>query len=190
VEGNLYSHSDRELVQKVLRGDTQAFSVVIRDTERLVAQIVRKMVSDAEDQKDLAQDIYLKAFQSLGTFKHQSKLSTWIGRIAFNTCCNYLEKKKILVVDITDIGERGASLSDGVDAVFARRELSQTLNAEIEKLPLLYKMLIILYHMEELQNSEISEVTGMPEGTIKSYLYRARNMLRKNIAKNYKNETL
>ena len=77
------------LVNKVLRGDTYAFKSIINNTKGLTTQIIFKMIPNAEDRKDIAQDIYLKTFQNLGTFKFQSKLSTWIGQIAYNTCINF-----------------------------------------------------------------------------------------------------
>lgn len=88
------SYSDKWIVDKVLSGNTQAFATIVRNTERLVIQIIRKMSPTEDEQKDLVQDVYLKAFQSLNTFKYQSKLSTWIGTIAYNTCLNHLQKRE------------------------------------------------------------------------------------------------
>ncbi|MEO8770037.1 MAG: RNA polymerase sigma factor [Ferruginibacter sp.] len=182
--------SDQLLIEKILRGDTRSFSMIIADTERLVAQIVRKMISDEEEQKDLAQDIYLKVFQKLSTFKFQSKLSTWIAQVAYNTCCNYLEKRKIPLCDFDLLHENAFVYSDDTERETFMIETNNMLQAEIEKLPPLYKMLISLYHIEELSNKEISEITNLPEGTIKSYLYRARKLLKESISKTYKNDIL
>ena len=182
--------SDRLLVEKVLSGNTKTFSIIIANTERLVAQIVRKMILNDEEQKDLAQDIYLKAFQNLSTFRFQSKLSTWIGRIAYHTCCNHLEKKRIPLSAIDAIDEYKQPGTDNIEKDIFSKELSAIVKNEINKLPPLYKTLITLYHVEGLHNDEISQITDLPEGTIKSYLYRARNMLKKSIERNYKNEAL
>ena len=96
--------ADKYLVDRVLSGDTPAFAAIIKNTEALVAQIVCKMISSPDDRKDLAQDIYLKAFKNLAGFKFQSKLSTWIAQIAYNTCFDHLRKKKLVFPD--DIAER------------------------------------------------------------------------------------
>ncbi|SHE38765.1 RNA polymerase sigma factor [Pedobacter caeni] len=183
-ESNLFS--DKLLVEKILSGNTQDFAMVVKNTERLVAQIVRKMVANQEDQKDLVQDIYLKAYQSLPSFKFQSKLSTWIATIAYNRNINYLEKKKIPLCDIDSVQESNFALQENVEKGIFKKETAQILNNEINKLPPLYKTLISLYHIEELPNREIAEITGLPEGTIKSYLYRARKILKENIENNYK----
>lgn len=176
--------TDYALVEKVLGGDTSTFSVIISNTERLVAHIIFKMVDNAEDRRDIAQDVYVKAFQKLSTFRFQSKLSTWIGHIAYNACCNYLSKKRLVLV--TELADGPA---DAPDLVF-KGELSNILNIQIEQLPPLYKTLITLFHTEELSYAEIGQITELPEGTVKSYLYRARKALKENILKNYNREDL
>jgi len=91
--------ADQPLVERVLRGDTNTFNTIIKNTQGLVTQIIFKMIPGAEDRKDLAQDVYLKTFKKLESFKFQSKLSTWIGQIAYNTCINHLEKKKLTLIE-------------------------------------------------------------------------------------------
>ena len=169
---------DQVLIEKILRGDTRSFSIIIANTERLVAQIVRKMITNEEEQKDVVQDIYLKVFQKLSMFRFQSKLSIWIGQVAFNTTCNYLEKRKIPLYDIATLQEDTFSNSANIESELFKIETNKILYKEIDKLPPLYKMLISLYHIEELPNKEIAEITSLPEGTIKSYLYRARKLLK------------
>ena len=191
--------TDQQLVNIVLSGDTNAFGTIIKKTERLVTQIVFKMINTPEDRKDIAQDIYLKAFKNLSGFKFQAKLSTWIARIAYNSCLNYLEKRKLRcfpAIDETDEDlEPTANKAMGwpdneIDVFIFQQELSNILKAEIESLPPLYKTLITLYHNEELSYTEIIEITGLPEGTLKNYLSRARKTLRVNLLHKYKREAL
>lgn len=195
--------SDQYLVEKVISGDTYAFGIIIRNTEGLVAQIVFKMINNAEDRKDIAQDIYLKAYHNLYRFKFQSKLSTWIGKIAYNTCLNYLEKKKPeLFQNLYERTETDEVLMDRklnnaipgtenqTEKTLFRKELSRILNAEIEQLPPAFKTLITLYHNEELSYEEITQITSLPEGTVKNYLYRARKVLKKSLLLKYKKEEL
>lgn len=196
------SLTEQPLVDKVLRGDTNAFSTIIKNTEGLVAQIIFKMIANADDRKDIGQDIYLKTFQKLGSFKFQSKLSTWIGQIAYNTCINYLEKKKLVLLDHdnndnSSTDEALEKLNNKIEPgynetekLMHRKELTKILQIEIDKLPSVYKTLITLYHNENLSYSEIAEITGMPEGTIKNYLFRARKNLRNNLLLTYKKEVL
>ncbi len=192
---------DQHLVDKILGGDTEAFRVVIKNTEGLVTQIIFKMVNSIEDRRDLAQDIYLKAFNNLSTFKFQSKLSTWIGRIAYNTCLNHLEKKKLVVIEHADgqtqeellevLSNQGRSnIESTTESQIFRKQLSVILQTEMEKLAPLYKTLITLYHQEELSYEEISQITNLPMGTVKNYLYRARKALKNRVLLKYKKEEL
>lgn len=192
--------SDRYLLEKVLDGDHSAFSIIIRNTERLVAQIVFKMISNTEDRKDISQDIYLKTFKNLKQFKFQSKLSTWIGQIAYNTCLNYLEKKKMVLLDynfsdetqeevLEKLAQQINSDNETEKQIF-QKELSEILTTEIEKLPPIYKVILNLYHQEELSYSEISQITQLPEGTVKNYLFRARKTLKISLLLTRKREEL
>ena len=161
------------------------------------------MISNNEDKKDIAQDIYLKAFKNLSSFKYQSKLSTWIGTIAYNTCLNHIGKKKLVFIDTTfklenDCEEeleiinskaQTISTNDTYNLIF-QKELSEILTSEIEILSPVYKTLITLYHNEELSYSEISQITSLPEGTVKNYLFRARKMLKDSILRKYTKEAL
>ncbi|MFN6359008.1 MAG: RNA polymerase sigma factor [Bacteroidota bacterium] len=189
--GNEDNHfSDKAIVAKILSGNTQDFAMVVINTEKLVAQIVRKMTTNEDDQKDLVQDIYLKAYQNLSSFQFKSKLSTWIANIAYNTTVNYLQKKKIPIIEIEATIERKFIVSENPESETIKSETIEILTKEIGKLPPLYKTLITLYHLEELSNKEIVEITNLPEGTIKSYLSRARKILKDNINQHYKNKPL
>lgn len=178
--------SDKFIVASVLNGKIQDFSVVVKSTEKLVAHIVRKMVFDVDDQKDLVQDIYLKAYQNLASFQFKSKLSTWVANIAYNTTVNHLQKKKIPIYDLETEIEKTSVEFDNPEVEAIQTEAVDILTAEISNLPPLYRTLITLYHLEELPNKEIAQITNLPEGTIKSYLFRARQILKEKVNHHYK----
>ena len=139
-------------------------AIVVKNTEKLVTQIECKMTNNVDDQKDLVQDIYLKAYQNLHTFQFKSKLSTWIWNIAYKTTINYLQKKKIPIIGIEKTIENRYTVLENPQSVTIRLEAIKILNNGISKLPPLYKTLITLYHLEELPNKEISEITNLPQG--------------------------
>jgi RNA polymerase sigma-70 factor, ECF subfamily len=195
-----HNESDRHLVKSVLSGDNHAFSTIIKNTEGLVAQIIYKLVDNHEDRRDLAQDVYLKVYSNLNGFKFNSKLSTWIAQIAYNTCLTHLEKKKLVLTD-------GLSGSDdparenphnlhpvsndlSIETVISQRQRDLIVQAEIERLPPLFKTLVTLFHNEQLSYDEISIITGLPAGTLKSYLFRARRQLKTNLLQRYKKDEL
>lgn len=194
---------DKHLVDKVLGGDTRAFAAIVQNTERLVAQIVFKMISNPEDRKDMAQDIYLKVYNKLPGFKFEAKLSTWIAQISYNTCLDHLRKKKLVLPgDLYGDKEQGTAMeNDRLDRMneasgaaaneaILQKDLSHILKTEIEKLSPVYKTLISLYHNEELSYEEIGQITGLPDGTVKSYLFRARKTLKNNLLRQHKKEDL
>lgn len=192
--------ADKHLVDRVLRGDTRAFGMIIKNTENLVAGIVFRLIPIAEDRKDMAQDIYLKVFHSLGGFKFQSKLSTWIAQIAYNSCLSWIEKKKYLLPgnlheedsysgSTESVHNHSAVSSDSERRLF-QKELSGILTREIDNLPPIYQTLITLFHRESVSYEELSQITGLPDGTVKSYLFRARKMLKENLLSKYKKEAL
>ncbi len=190
---------DKLLVQKVLAGDTRAFGSIVKNTEKLVAQIVFKMIPAEEDRKDLAQDVFLKAYKRLSGFRFKAKLSTWIAQIAYNTCLDYLEKKKLTLINADENDNSEEEVFDFLNAKtgrmatqtdIARKNLSAILNEEMDKLSPVFKTIITLYHNEELSYEEIGQITNLPEGTVKSYLFRARKKLKENLLLTYKTEDL
>lgn len=183
--------SDKQLVERVLRGDHHAFGLIVKDTQKLVGQIVGRMISHAEDRKDIIQDVYLKTFKHLSGFRHAAKLSTWIGNIAYNTCINFLKRRRLRVVGDEGFPEAAAYDYDGgTEALIEGRELAGIIAARIEELPPLYKILLVLFHQEGLSYSDIGQITSLPEGTIKSYLFRARKQLKESVLMQYKKDEL
>jgi RNA polymerase sigma-70 factor (ECF subfamily) len=195
--------TDQLLVKRVLNGDKQAFGIIVNNTENLVARIVFELIKNDGDRKDLAQDIYLKVFQKLSGFKFQSKLSTWIGQISYNTCIDHLRKRKLLLsanrmetiagpendaLDAMNLAK--GRVASPADTLAIENDISEIVKLGIEKLSPIYKTVITLYHHEELNYDEIGQITGLPSGTVKSYLFRARRELKNNLLLHYTKEEL
>ena len=195
------SVTDQQLVAQVLGGNTAAFAHIVQRTEGLVTQMVFKMIRHPADRPDLAQEVYLKVFKNLAGFKFQAKLSTWVGQITYNTCLHYLEKKHLVLVDPTEsapdsAGEEGrralpppVAEEDPETALFDQ-DLAGILGAAIEQLPPLYRTLIALYHQQELSYEEIAQITSLPDGTVKNYLFRARKQLKQHFLAHYQRDDL
>jgi len=159
--------------------------------------MVFRMVSRAEDRKDLVQDIYLKAFKGLAGFRYQARLTTWIGQITYNTCISYLRGKQLLLPGYGSAGDDGEIIpaSDPIateesDAAIFQKQRVALIRHAMEKLSPVHRTLITLYHQEEMSYQEISAITELPEGTVKSYLFRARKSLKENLLLDYKKEEL
>ena len=184
----------KNIIKKILSGNTDGFRFIIEDHQRLVMHIVVRMVKNPADREDLCQDIFVKVFQNLKRFKFQSKLSTWIGTIAYNHCINYLEKMKVPLYEdllpeggtIHDVGEQQSTPLKHAEA----KDIATRLQTELQQLPIHYRTILTLYHVDEMSYKEIGEITGLPEGTVKNYLFRARQIMKKQLSDRYQQEDL
>ncbi len=184
--------NDKSLIERILAGDTDAFEGIIYDYGRLVKHIVYRMIPNISDREDICQDILIKVYQNLSSFRSDSKLSTWIGRIATNRCLDHLGKKSLPLADeaFDKATESAVDIQKTPDDKTEMAEISDLLKNEIDKLPTVYKTIITLYHLDENNYAEIGKILKMPAGTVKSYLFRARKMLRQQLSMTYNQEEL
>ncbi|MEW6412890.1 MAG: sigma-70 family RNA polymerase sigma factor [Candidatus Zixiibacteriota bacterium] len=184
----------RQLVASILAGDTDLFQAIIEQHQKLVAHIVFRMVENRSDREDVCQDVFVKVYRKLASFSFNSKLSTWIATIAYNTCVNYLEKKKVPLYDdvMADESpmERVASEDSSPYEKAEAAVLGDIIRSEIAGLPAQYRMILALYHLEDLSYKEISDITRLPDGTVKSHLFRARKLLKDRLMVKYSQEDL
>lgn len=176
---------DRELITKVLSGDMQAFTLLIRQHERLVAHMIGRVVKRDEEREELCQDVFLKVYDKLSEFSFQSRLSTWIATIAYRHAINHLRKQKMLFSDIPDEAAFTKQFieSESPETVLEDQDMDGFVLRLADELPAQYKLILTLYHVEGMSYPEICSVTNMPEGTVKNYLFRARNLLKEKVKK-------
>ena len=182
------------LIKQIQAGDTNTFRLIVDQYQRLVIHIVCRMVSDTAYREDLCQDIFLKVYQNLYRFRFESKVSTWIAQIAYNTCINHLKKKKIsLFDDRTGENELLENLSGDnklPDAFVEQADRKSRIESEINKMKIRYRTILTLYHLEEMSYTEISQIMKLPISTVKSDLFRARKRLRKQLISKYQKEEI
>lgn len=176
---------DAELVKQILNGNNNAFRFLVAKHQRLVLHVVGRIVQNQEDVEDICQEVFIKVFRKLKRFRGESKLSTWIARIAYNTSISHVRKanrnecsydaQPVLVA-----AENDRALNQ---KIIERDEAKKYLLEMIEELPENYRIVLTLFHLEEFSYKEIEEITEMPEGTIKSYLSRARKILKEKLEK-------
>jgi len=173
--------NDTELVQQILNGNNNAFRYLVANYQRLVLHVVGRVIQRQDEVEDICQEVFIKVFKKIKKFRGEARLSTWIATIAYNTSITHVRKQArrgeqsydeqpLLVVSEKD----GAPNQKIIEKDEAKKYLMQM----IEKLPVNYRTVLTLYHLEEFSYKEIEEITGMPEGTIKSYLSRARKLLK------------
>lgn len=176
---------EKALVRNILEGDMQAFRLLIHRHQKLVAHMIGRLVKGAGEREELCQDVFLKVHEKLGEFSFQSKLSTWIATIAYRHAINYLRKRRMLFSDLPDEESFSSRFieEENPETITEERDLDVFVLKLIDELPLQYKTVLTLYHVEEMSYPEICHVTGMPEGTVKNYLFRARNLLKEKVKK-------
>lgn len=186
--------TEQAIVAQIVSGSKQAFETFVDEYRNLVLHVIRRLVPNETDRQDVAQEVFVKAYRNIGGFKFQSKLSTWVARIAHNTAINYLEKKKAELYD--DISAEHETIEDYAESA-ATPEQAATVNdmaarvrIEIDRLPVIYGTILALYHLEEMSYKDMADILQLPEGTVKSYLFRGRKMLRERLAAAYTTEEL
>ncbi|MCF7886688.1 MAG: sigma-70 family RNA polymerase sigma factor [Candidatus Marinimicrobia bacterium] len=181
--------NDKILIDKIINGDKNSFSELVDNYKRLVAHIVYSYVNNRKDGEDLCQEIFLKVYVNLSSFNFKSKLSTWIGRISYNTCINYCKKKRITVNDNIDLKEieYGGYKSDTDSNT---RKISEIMKETLQKLPQKYRTVTLLFYMDGLSYKEISKILGLSLSNVKVILFRSRKKLKKKILEKYKEEDL
>ncbi len=173
------------LISRVQAGDRQAFHTFIKKYQRLVAAIVFRMVYNDADREELSQEIFLKIFAHINEFQGAAKISSWIGRIASNTCINHLRKKRLPLFD--DVSGPGRTMENVAGSSPTPEYLNEQTNnhlnlqLEIDLLPAHYRLVLTLFHFSEMNYDEIGKALKMPAGTVKSHLFRARQKLKERL---------
>jgi RNA polymerase sigma factor (sigma-70 family) len=171
---------DQVLVSRVLGGDMKAFQLLMRENQRLVTNMVSRLVKQTGEVEELCQDIFLKVYDKLGEFRFQSKLSTWIGTIAYREAINHLRKNKIKWADLPNDDSLLKKLATEInpEEILVEADEEAFVIRMVQRLPPQYQLVLTLYHLENKSYDEIGVITGMPEGTVKNYLFRARKQLK------------
>lgn len=158
-----------------------AFTFLVNRYQKLVVHITGRLIQRNDELEDICQEVFLKVYQNLGKYRNECKLSTWIATIAYNTSINYLRKYKKGDEVNPDDSAALRNLADYKSNDFERTDLHRYIRDQIELLPVQYRTVLTLFHLDEFSYQEIEQITGMPEGTIKSYLYRAKAILKEKL---------
>lgn len=176
---------DRALVAAVLAQMPGAFEQLVHDYQGLCWHIIQRMVRHPEDTRELCQEAFLRVHQRLHQYRHESALKSWIGQVAYSIAKRHLERQRIPLAEPPQGGPDDAPsplelVGDDFDLEVscADAQMRDMLHAAIETLPPLPRMLLTLYHLDELPIAEIAAITELAEGTIKSHLFRTRKQLR------------
>ncbi len=165
---------DGELVKRCLGGDQDAFALLVERYQRPIFNAACRILGDAEEAKDVAQGVFLKAWESLGRYDPAFRFYSWIYRIAINEAINALKKRRPL--EPIEAAPPGGGPDPEEDR--ARGELGEQVQRALMSLTPDYRVVIVLRHIVGCSYAEMAQITGMPEKTVKSRLFTARRLLR------------
>ena len=178
------SVTDRDLVASAVAGAEGSFEELVRRYQRPIAAYVYRMVGDYESALDLTQEIFIKVYNSLRRYRSEFKFSTWIYKIAHNSAVDHLRRSTTREQSLISGPEDDQfelpleSNRPNPEQESERKERRIEIESVVRGLPASYRELVILRHSQDLTYEEIVEVTGLPLGTVKNRLFRAREMMR------------
>jgi len=175
-----------EIIKKAQGGDQEAFQEIVQRYKVQVAGIAYRMVGDYEDAKDISQMVFVKIYQNLHRFDTTKKLSTWLYRITINASIDFIRKFRKHKLEVLDniIGELKEKKND-VEGVYQRGLIRLAVDEALESLNPKQRSVFVLRDLEGLDIKEVSQVTGMPQATVRWYLHRARAKLRDELVKHH-----
>lgn len=185
---------ERLLLRRLRERDERAFREMVEQHQNQVYNLLYRMVGNKEEAEDLAQEVFVTVFKSIDQFRGDSKLSTWLYRIAANHCKNrikYLARRhdrdKSELSTVTEaeasaqVGALGGEHREGPEQALVGAERERVVQAAIAALEEEHRLVVVLRDIEELSYEEICQITGLPEGTVKSRLHRARLALKEKL---------
>jgi RNA polymerase sigma-70 factor, ECF subfamily len=183
-------NTDFEIIEKILKGDKHSFVVLVERYKDKSMTLAMRILHNREDAEEALQDAFIRVFKSLDNFERKSSFSTWFYRILINVCNSALQKRKnfynIHVVDENYDSYLNTPLDTAVtDMAYESLEMKKIIQKEIDKLDPIYSTVLTLFYVQELSHDEIMKVTGLPLGTVKTRLNRARLLLKESVVKYY-----
>jgi len=181
--------NEKEIIPRIIKGDIRAFSLLVDEYQKLIFHVAKRMIQNDADVEDVCQDVFIKIYKNIGSFAFKSKLSTWIAQITYSTSIDYLKKNRKHYIEFVSDEIIDYKTDDHSPAdLLEQKDLSRYLTEIISELPTPYRLVITLFHLEEFSIQEIVDVTGMPDGTIKNYLFRARKLMKEKVKLYLKND--
>ena len=172
---SLKAHTDAELVRECLSGNQRAFETLVRKYEKPIYNVALRILKDPDDAMDISQTVFVKAYEKLESFDEKREFFSWIYRIAINESIN--ASKKTRRQDEYESGVT-AALPPSQEEQRNAEILSEEIERAIEVLTLDYRMVIVLRHFHDFSYQEIAEILDIPEKTVKSRLFTARQQLK------------
>ena len=178
--------TDAALVQRTLGGETSAYNSLVQKYQRQVYNLAYRMLNSAEDAGDMVQETFIRAFGALASFRQDASFLTWLYKIASNLCIDHLRSRKSkgalsLDVELEEGREPAADRSCSPEDAAVRGAVSEIVQKAVMNLPERYRIVVVMRHLQGMSVEEIANQLELPSGTVKTHLFRAREMLRERL---------
>ena len=184
--------TDEDLVRQTLSGNEDGFTGLVDRYKDKIYNLAYRMLGNREEAEDVTQETFMHTFRALESFRLGERFSPWIYKIASNLCLDRLRKQRQPVSSLDepigpdqDIPQQVADWSHAPDQIYEVKEMRADTQDAISTLPPKYKVVVVLRHLQDLSYDEIADVLNIPQGTVKTRLFRAREILRRKLARIY-----
>jgi RNA polymerase sigma-70 factor, ECF subfamily len=174
--------AEADLIEAAKAGDQEAFRHLVERYQGAVYNLAYRMLGSAEEAEDAAQEIFVRLYRQLGRYDPGRKFSTWTLAIATNYCIDQLRRRRMQLVPLENIIPWARARDAGPEGEALSREARDEVQRLLKELPEKYRAPLVLRYWEELSCAEIAEILGVPEGTVKTQIHRARKALGKMLA--------
>ena len=174
--------ADAELVDLARRGRREAYRQIVQRGNQRLFRIARSVLDDDAEAEDAVQEAYLHAYRALGSFRGESKLSTWLVRIAANQAL-MRRRRRARQGEVIPIGDGAIDMKPGPETEAMRGEVGRLIEAKIDALPESYRVVFMLRAIEEMSVEETAIALDMPAATVRTRFFRARGLLRESLAR-------
>jgi len=176
---------EAQLVVASKQGDQDAFAQLVQQHQRRVFNLVFRMLQEYEEANEVTQETFLAAWQGLPSFRGDARFSTWLYRIAYNCALKQLEQRKrdqaLQTVVQAEYVAANRNEEERVDAELEAHARQSAVHEQLSMLPAKYRIVLVLRHLQEKTYEEMAEILTLPVGTIKTHLFRARNLLKERL---------
>ncbi len=174
---------DQAAVEKILAGDLSAFEGLVRRWQGPIVNLAYRFSRDRSRAEEIAQDVFLRAFRSLGQWRRDAAFSTWLFALATNLCCSELRRIPIQTVALEDVVEPRDPRA--IDGGLEEKDRDRAVRRAVASLPPKYRETLILFYFHDMDVSSAARSLALPEGTIKARLSRGREMLRRKLSQGF-----
>jgi len=171
--------SDQEIIDSVRKGNESDYSIIINRYKNKAFSMLTRMLKNEFDAEEVLQDCFLKAYNSLSSFKGEAKFSTWFYRIVYNSALTKLSsQKRKIEAEMTSVEDHFNLVSEYNSVDIEKKDINELVHKIINKLPEKYSAIITMFYLNEMSIEEISEVMQITASNVKVMLHRSRNLLR------------